>query len=341
MVDAVNTARLFETLVAAILASNGFVIHDGQTTAQERYDFLATHVDEIWAIEVKYYRTERAQVSLLESAAARLVRAQYPDSSHNCMLVVSCRVDPALRHGLETTFGITIVDRDSLYSWAAASPALVEQLAALLEGRDPVGGPTTAREQTVSLSRRTRPPSPPREDTMGTQLCQELRALGRGRPAWRAYEAHCERILRYLFPHDLLGWHRQKRTDDGLNRFDSVCRIKPTTDFWNFLLDHLDSRYVLFEFKNYRERIKQGQILTTEKYLLGKALRRVAIVLSRDGADAGAIAMTQGAMREHGKLMLILNDDRVCEMLHMKQRGEDPSDLLFDVADKFLLSLPR
>ena len=51
--------------------------------------------------------------------------------------------------------------------------------------------------------------------------------------------------------------------------------------------------------------------------------------------------MTQGAMREHGKLMLILDDDKVCKMLHMKERGEDPTDSLFELADDFLLSLPR
>ena len=51
--------------------------------------------------------------------------------------------------------------------------------------------------------------------------------------------------------------------------------------------------------------------------------------------------MTQGAMREHGKLMLILNDKHICAMLHMKERGEDPSDRLFELTDEFLLSLPR
>jgi hypothetical protein len=126
-----------------------------------------------------------------------------------------------------------------------------------------------------------------------------------------------------------------------LNRFDYVCRIRPTTDFWNFLLHHLDSRYVLFEFKNYTDKIKQGQILTTEKYLLERGLRRVAIVISRTGAKADAIKMTQGAMREHGKLMLIVDDEQVCEMLHMKERGEDPTDRLFELADDFLLTLPR
>lgn len=107
------------------------------------------------------------------------------------------------------------------------------------------------------------------------------------------------------------------------------------------MIDHLDSRYVLFEFKNYSEKIKQGQILTTEKYLFERALRRVAIIFTRAGADPHAMSMAQGAMREHGKLMLVVDDEKVYDMLHMKERGEDPTDHLFDLADEFLLSLPR
>jgi hypothetical protein len=115
----------------------------------------------------------------------------------------------------------------------------------------------------------------------------------------------------------------------------------PATDFWSFLINHLNSRYVLFEFKNYSSKIKQGQILTTEKYLLEKGLRRAAIILSRRGAERNAVLMAQGAMRESGKLMLILDDEKVCRMLHMKEEGDDPTDLLFELADEFLLSLPR
>lgn len=51
--------------------------------------------------------------------------------------------------------------------------------------------------------------------------------------------------------------------------------------------------------------------------------------------------MTQGAMREHGKLMLVIDDDILCRMLHMEERGDDPTDFLFQLADDFLLSLPR
>jgi len=46
-------------------------------------------------------------------------------------------------------------------------------------------------------------------------------------------------------------------------------------------------------------------------------------------------------LREAMRTMLVLDDEKLCAMLHKKERGEDPSDLLFDWADDFLLKLPR
>ena len=111
------------------------------------------------------------------------------------------------------------------------------------------------------ISRRLVQSSPP-EDKRGRKLCAETNSLKTGDPLWPKYEELCDRILHYLFKNDLLGWHRQRVTHYGLNRFDYVCRILPGRDFWEFLIEHLNSRYVLFEFKNYSRRISQGQILT-------------------------------------------------------------------------------
>ncbi len=51
--------------------------------------------------------------------------------------------------------------------------------------------------------------------------------------------------------------------------------------------------------------------------------------------------MAQGAMREHGKLILVIDDKIVKSMLALLDSGADPSDCLFDLADEFLLTLPR
>lgn len=331
----------FERLVKDILVANGFVIErDDPSVDDEGFDFLASLADVRWGIEVKFYRTDRPQVKLLESAATVLRKATKSVGDRRGMLIVSSFIGPELRVELEPRFRVTFVDRTDLFLWASRSPDLVDRLTAVLEATKPETGGGRAVAASVAPPPPSAVPEPP-ADIQGTQLAQELANLKRGRKTWAGYEDLCKRILQYLFPDDLLGWHAQMRTDDGLNRFDYVCRIRPTRDFWRFLMEHLGSRYVLFEFKNYAGKIKQGQILTTEKYLLEKGLRRAAIIFTRDGADPGAITTTQGAMREYGKLMLIVDDQAVSHMLLMKERGEDPSDFLFDIADQFLLSLPR
>jgi hypothetical protein len=336
--------RQFEDLVRRILEAKDFVVEVHSPRGEEGFDFIGLRGNERWAIEVKYYRTARAQPSLIEAAANRVIRGSRSKDNFisKGMLVVSCILPPTLRSVLEDRYSIVLVDRVVLRDWAALLPDVAQTLDALLEPDSAfLAEPSPVRDDLLAKSKPIRVVALPAVDTRGTELCRELRAVRRGREGWAAYEQVCEKILRYLFRDDLVGWHSQKRTDDALNRFDFVCRVRPNTEFWRFLIDHLNSRYVLFEFKNYVGKIKQGQILTTEKYMLERGLRRVAIILTRKGADRSALSMVQGAMREHGKLMLVLNDDNLCDMLDMKQRGLDPTDSLFEVADGFLLSLPR
>lgn len=336
----------FERLVAELLRGVGFAVDYVGVDAESDLDFLATIRDEAYVVEVKYYRTARAQEKLLEAAASRLLNETRRFPTRRPMLVVSCAVSTPLRMRFHHEYGIRFLDRTDLLLSAAKVPGLLDQFAAIMEETRATPESGSDDRQWLRDLEFADVLSPivvddPQPDTQGSRLCDELRDLKRGKKTWPAYEKLCREILRYLFPEDLHGWHEQKRTNDGLNRFDCICRIRPTTEFWRFLLEHLHSRYALFEFKNYQDKIKQGEVLTTEKYLLDKALRRAAIVFTRSGADRGAIATAEGAMREHGKLMLILDDSDVCRMLEMKQHGEDPSDFLFEKSDHFLMSLPR
>jgi hypothetical protein len=280
----------FGLLAQQLLRTSGFRIVQVFEVGGLNVDVLALRDGERWAVTIKYYRTERAQISLLEAAAAQLLTAARDAGVKNGMLVVSARLASSHRTALEERYGLSFVDRADLIRMAAAAPELADELTALLELAEPAREDSDGRTADVLVAdaRRTsdRYVPTPRVDTQGTNLCNELRALPKGRPAWGKYEKLCDRILRYLFSTGLHGWHKQQRTDDGLNRFDYVCRIRPAAEFWRFLVDNLNSRYLLFEFKNYTRQINQGQILTTEKYLLEKGLRRVGIILSRSGASA-------------------------------------------------------
>lgn len=298
----------FEDIVCRILEANGFTVARHSPRGDRGFDLTGTLNNERWAIEVKYYRTTRPQPHLLEAAAARVANRQIGAEALRGMLVVSSTLTRPMRDALEAKFGINFIDRFDLDRLASKDPLLTEALQTLLGSNlSPFffdGGDAESRLdlfqwrapfQQESLKQfLTRPElslhkEATNEDTRGTELCNQLRDVQLGKQGWAAYERLCAKILKYLFPNDLEGWHKQKRTDDGLNRYDFVCRLRPTTEFWRFLIDHLNSRYVIFEFKNYVDKIAQGQILTTEKYLLERGLRRVAIILSRKGADKDAI----------------------------------------------------
>jgi hypothetical protein len=259
---------------------------------------------------------------------------------------------------LNRQYGIHILDGIDLYSIASSVPDLLDSFQGILDWNWEVWlevlGNVVSKERTredileglrstqlpdpvnVGMELRADSSSPPDAD-----LCVGLTKIKPGNRHWPTYEKHCEKIIMYLFGNDLGQLNSQLRTIDGRNRYDLICRIRGTGAFWRFLMEGCGSRYVVFECKNCTTQIGQGEILTTEKYLQERALRRVAIVLTRKGENGASRAMREGAMREHGKLILVLSDGDLCHMLAMRDKGEDPSDYLLERMDYFLMTLPR
>jgi len=175
----------------------------------------------------------------------------------------------------------------------------------------------------------------------GERICSQISQIPAGKEGARDFEKYVMNALDYLFAGHLVGWSRQHATETGMSIYDSVARIASQHDFWKTLISAFRSRYVIFEFKNYADPIDQGQIYTTEKYLFATALRNVAIIVARNGADENAQWAAKGALKEHGKLILIVSLAEVCEMLRKKDQGDDPSDYLLTKLDDFLTRLER
>ena len=335
-----SVGKQFKATVQKILVASGFVVN---ASASQSVDIVGDYGGKLWAIEVRFYRSAEFQGRLVKAAALEAANRAAQVSGARGVLVTSCFCPREVRNALETEFALTIADRADLLVWAMSRcPEAIDVIA----GMTPDG-----ESQEIAMKGRTlkkvfasTAPAEPRSSSTtkeGSELCSELRSLPSGKASYRDYEVLCVRILKFLFAEQLQGLRTQPATSDGSSRFDCVCRIQPMSEFWRFLMQHLDSRYVLFEFKNSGQELGQGPILTTEKYLFEKALRRVAVVFARKGAGVGARRMISGAMREHGKLILVLADSHVCKMLSMRDNGEDPADLLFEMTDEFLVALSR
>ena len=62
---------------------------------------------------------------------------------------------------------------------------------------------------------------------------------------------------------------------------------------------------------------------------------------SRKGADKNALAAARGALRESGKLIVNLDVNDLCDMLHLKDKGDDHNTILVDRVDDMLMKLER
>lgn len=182
------------------------------------------------------------------------------------------------------------------------------------------------------------------EDSHCTELLiKELRQCEPGRECSKNYEDICCKVLKMLFSNDLTLWEKQQKSNEDLYRFDLLCRIKDdnTKSFWSILENYFKSKYVVFEFKNYSEAVSQIEISTTERYLYSKALRSVGIIITPNGYEKNAYRAAKGCLRENGKLILLLTNDDLLEMIVKKNDDENPSDHLLKKLDEMLLELEK
>ena len=171
-----------------------------------------------------------------------------------------------------------------------------------------------------------------------------LRHIKPGLEQFQEYEQFCVDILKYTLGEYLTLWQRQERTDDSLHRFDLCCKIKSgrQEDFFDIITHYFHTKYIVFEFKNYGDKISQKEIYTTEKYLYRTALRKTAIIISRRGSDDHALQAAKGSLRENGKLILCLSDLDLLKMADIKAQGEkEPADFLSEMLDRLLIHLEK
>ena len=174
-------------------------------------------------------------------------------------------------------------------------------------------------------------------------MITSLKGISVGKEGSSDFEKWCIDVLRYLFSDKLSLWKEQRGSNKGLYRFDLICRIKDDEKdtFWRLIENHFDSKYIIFEFKNYKNEITQDQIYTTEKYLYKKALRSAAIIISRNGFKKNSIWAAKGSLRESGKLILLLNCEDIKNMIMIKNKENSPSDYLLDKLDNLLADLEK
>jgi hypothetical protein len=346
-----SLGQKFEFLVGTILRALSFnitKIDSKPKNNQYSPDFRLKIADYTTDCEVKFYRSDHIPSPVIKRAAQLLAEHSSITDTHK-ILIVSCLVPEQLKSELSGSYNIIVWDRSNLFSFLKKTRRddLVENFTALLteaqqgsEAVYPFDNIVTTDSSVLSYFSDSFDPSIFSKPEIGQQS-HRLGDVALGKDGWKEFEKKCVEILKYLFESDLSLWNEQQITDDKLSRFDMLCRVTSQDDFWRTLVNSFSSRYVLFEFKNFTDKISQQQIYLTERYLYPRALRSTAFIIARNGANEGAVAAAKGALREHGKLILLLSQNDLEEMIKLKDNGNSPSDYLSDLLDQHLVFLSR
>lgn len=342
----------FERLVDRIFKTNSFAseLVSGDLNGARRYDngidIEIKKGSQKFGVEVKLYRSRRVSISSVKNSLIQINNVLISQGYQGGFLFTTVNVEPSIREDLQDEFKIQIIDRGILFFLTKNDDKLRSDLESILlkiaqTGEDDIYEGIYEADKDYSLKFVKIEISKLTRTNEGNELCKIINSISPGKEKSKEFEEQCEEIVKHLFSSDLTLWESQNSTSDRLHYFDLIAKISSSNDFWKSLARDFNSRFVIFEFKNYIDEIKQGQVYTTEKYLYKTALRSIAFIISRKGADKNAATAMEGSLRENGKLIISLDLTETCKMLVMKDNGDDPNTYLSEKIDTILMKLSR
>ena len=303
-------------------------IEYGARIADLVLDYTLSQGSRTFYFEIKYALTSRAK-NLLERLS-ELKEIGIP------VVVIAEELSGEDKKALFEEYGVRIWDVANLLWLFEEYPDIKNEFVAFLEDSTDHIRPEKPDIEILQKLTETK--------TSELDFKERLLKIIPGNKQFREYETICTEILKYVLGEYLTLWEEQETSNDGLYRFDLCCKIKngANQDFFDTIKHYFNTKYIVFEFKNYKDKITQEEIYTTEKYLYEKALRKVAIIISRFGADDHALKAAKGALRETGKLIICLSDNSLLEMIDIKTRGEqEPAEFLGAILDDILVHLEK
>ncbi len=328
----------FEITVADILTHYGFVAHLCDDNPIHKFDILAEYNHTTYAVELKFSRSYIIKRNyLLESVERHINRVQSEAGGYIPVLIVAGVIPDELKILITGKFqNIILCDIQNLLYMCESNENLKSQLVSLLDYSvdtlQPIKPDSRLEMQEATDCNTT---------SSVEKFLAELHSINPGKEDSTRYEEWCTSVLKHLFSTDLSLWKKQEISADNLFRFDLICKIKNNNndEFWQMAEKYFNTKYIIFEFKNYTNKITQKEIFTTEKYLFETALRKIAIIISRQGNDDNAQKAISGILRENGKLIISISDMDVLDMLNGERQS--PSEILSDKLDEFLMCLDK
>ena len=157
-------------------------------------------------------------------------------------------------------------------------------------------------------------------------LKQKLRDIPPGREQAAEYQRLVLEILNFLFNPELIDGQPEVRTVDGTERRDIIFTNDSDESFWEYIRSEHAGILVMFEAKNVAA-LEAAAINQTATYL-GDRIGRLGIIVTRTSVPKTVQRKTFSVWNDSApnrKVILILTDDHLCELLDVRARDGSPT----------------
>lgn len=171
-------------------------------------------------------------------------------------------------------------------------------------------------------------------------LIGKLKKCPAGKANWGEYQTLVGEVLEFLFCPPLSHPLPQNSDATKNNRRDFILpNYVLDNSIWKFFRDTYKADFVVVDAKNSAKPITKQDVLQMGNYLKPDGAGTFGIIISRKGSGSSSDIAIREMWLYHHKMIVVLDDNDVEQMLLDRKNGNDPAELIRKKIEDFRLSI--
>ena len=165
----------------------------------------------------------------------------------------------------------------------------------------------------------------------------KLKECKPGKENWSEYQKLIGEILELLFCPPLTNPIDEKYDERKINRRDFIMPNYSANGFWKFVREKYCADFIVIDAKNSAQGIKKQDILQVSNYLKQHGTGLFGIIIARKYNEKRMYEMLSQIWQLENKMIIIINDNDIEQMLIEKMNGGEPEKLIREKIEDFRL----
>lgn len=170
-------------------------------------------------------------------------------------------------------------------------------------------------------------------------LIEKLEKTKSGKTEWNIYQKLLNEILARLFCPPLSNPIYELSDEFKINRRDFIMPNYCDSGFWAYIRNMYNADFIVIDAKNYTKKVQKKDVLQICNYLKSHGAGLFGIIITRNGGDTSCLHTIKEMWAMQKKLIIILTDEDIKQMLNLKAVGNNPEDIIKQKIEQFRLSL--